>query len=313
MKKLPSYDSPCRASADSQSSTPLDALNVILITHQNHLQQVINHLLQCKQIGLDTEANGFYAYYEKICLIQISDGSVNYIIDPLRVEDCTILRSVLECSGIEKVMHDAVNDVSGLYRDFGIYLENLFDTAVACKLLGRKRRSLRSLIEDYTNMSISKKGQHYNWGARPLGAHHIRYAAADVHYLIPVAQKMKKELERQNLLEKAYEMSQDVASTIIPERSFSSNGYAKIKGFATLKPEEKQIVKRLYTWRDQLARRWDRAPFRVLPNETIIKLAYVKPSNEQELKTLKGVPERFRRGGLARALIRLIGEEQSRS
>lgn len=285
---------------------PSDELIVSLITRPDQLEQLVEHLADCHTIAFDTESNGFYAYYEKVCLIQISDGSVNYIIDPLELRDCSPLKPLLESSEVEKIVHDGVNDVSGMYRDFGIRINNLFDTAVACRLLGRKRRSLAALIEDYVGIKVDKKGQHYNWGSRPLKDCQIEYAALDVNYLPAIARHLKDELARRGLLERAYEKSRVVARSAVPERSFPPDGYTKIKGFWELGDLEKEIVKRLYRWRDYLARRWDRAPFRVMPDMALLELALKKPAEESDLRGLKGIPRRFKKGGLARELLRVI-------
>ncbi|SFM39878.1 ribonuclease D [Thermodesulforhabdus norvegica] len=294
----------------SRPHPPSDELIVSLITRPEELEQLAIHLARCPAIALDTESNGFYAYYEKVCLIQISDGRVSYIIDPLELGDCLPLKPLLESPDIEKIMHDGVNDVSGLYRDFGIRIDNLFDTAVACRLLGRKRRSLAALVEDYLGIRINKKGQQYNWGSRPLKDSHIEYAALDVHYLLIIAQRLKDELAERGLLELAYEKSRGVARSTVPERSFPPDGYTRIKGFWDLGEDERRIVKGLYRWRDFLARRWDRAPFRVMPDIALVELAVMKPADESDLRGLKGIPRRFKKGGLARELLRVIKEWQ---
>ena len=259
-----------------------------------------------RQIAIDTESNGFYAYFEKICLIQINDNRTNYIIDPLTVKDCSPLLSIFENPQIEKIMHDARNDIIGLKRDFGLSMANLFDTSIACRLLGKKKRGLRSLLQEYFQISISKKGQHYNWGKRPLEDSYLYYAALDVHYLIPLASILKNELSHRGLLQKAKSLSESITKLEAQHRTFPSDGYVKLKGFLSLDERGKKIAKELYMWRDVIARQWDSAPFRVLPNETIIKLAKIKPSSCADLKSIKGVPKRFKKGSLMQSLLEII-------
>lgn len=279
-----------------------------IITTDDALCNLVDRLRGRKEIAVDTESNGFYAYYEKTCLIQLSDGIKNYIIDPLSLKDCSALDELFSNSGIEKILHHAVNDVSGLKNDFGFSLSCLFDTYVGCRLLGIKRLGLASLLDSYLDVSISKKGQHYDWSQRPLNKSSLLYAAIDVFYLIPLATRIKEELSRKGLLERAYELSQLVAQRIVPKRRFSERGYTQINGYKDLNEVEKRIVKKVYLFRDEIARQWDRAPFRVLNDEAILKIAIKKPRTLKELGSIKGIPVKFQRGYLGERLVRIVGE-----
>ena len=294
----------------SQDSTFLTRGSIKLIDRQPDLNSLVQKLSHCQHLAVDTEANGFFAYYERVCLIQISDGRENYIIDPLSVKDCSPLRLLCENPDIEKIMHDGMNDVSGLKRDFNISVINLFDTAVACRVLGKKRRGLGSLVEEYFGIKLDKKGQQYNWGKRPLESKYLYYAALDVYFLIPLAEKLKTELAARDLLDIAKERSKAVANSLIPARSFPRNGFARIQGYEDLDDDAKAVVRRLYAWRDSLARRWDRAPFRVLPNNTIVLLAQNKPTTCEDLRRIKGLPRVFKKGSLAKTLLKIIWKEE---
>ena len=51
------------------------------------LSELIDHLSNAQHIAVDTESNSFYAYSERICLIQISTSECDFIIDPLSLND----------------------------------------------------------------------------------------------------------------------------------------------------------------------------------------------------------------------------------
>ena len=42
-------------------------------------------------VTVDIEADGFHRYQEKVALIQISDLDNDYVIDPMMVEDRTLI------------------------------------------------------------------------------------------------------------------------------------------------------------------------------------------------------------------------------
>ena len=75
-------------------------------------------------IGLDIEGNGFFRYPERVCLIQISIGSVPYLIDPLDVEDMEPLGKVLiDSNAVELIKGTEVDYVDGLMRS-GFVISN---------------------------------------------------------------------------------------------------------------------------------------------------------------------------------------------
>jgi len=102
---------------------------------------------QAEIIGVDLEADSFYHYFEKVCLIQIATESASYVIDPLALKDLSALHPVFSDPRIRKVFHGADYDIRSLYRDFRIEVENLFDTQSASKFLGSGRAAWKHCCE----------------------------------------------------------------------------------------------------------------------------------------------------------------------
>jgi ribonuclease D len=49
------------------------------------------------------------------------------------------------------------------------------------------------------------------------------------------------------------------------------------------------VLRELFEWRDQLARRTDKAPFRILNNEPMLLMAQSPPRDMTELKSVRGI------------------------
>src|SRR3972149_9647234 len=111
-----------------------------------HLEGVARILGQEKIIGVDLEADSMYHYFEKVCLLQIATESASYVLDTLALRDLSALHSVFSHPRIRKGFHGADYDIRSLYRDFRLEVENLFDTPVACKLLGLRESGLEALL-----------------------------------------------------------------------------------------------------------------------------------------------------------------------
>ncbi|PJF25183.1 MAG: 3'-5' exonuclease, partial [Phototrophicales bacterium] len=106
------------------------------IDTDDQLRAFADALARVPRIALDTESNSLHAYRERVCLIQISTDSADFIVDPLAGIDLSPLSAIMANPQIEKVAHAAENDVTALKRDFGFSFATLFDTLSAARICG---------------------------------------------------------------------------------------------------------------------------------------------------------------------------------
>ena len=109
-----------------------------LITAKEHLEEVCVEFAKCDRLAFDTESNGFYAHKEKVCLIQISTPTEDFIVDPIAFKDISALGPLFADPKIEKLFHAGEYDVLCLKRDYGFTFANLYDTMIAARILGTK-------------------------------------------------------------------------------------------------------------------------------------------------------------------------------
>jgi ribonuclease D len=279
---------------------------LILIDTPAPLQALVPELAKQQYLAVDTESNGYYAYHERICLIQISTSSEDYIFDPLGIGDLNGLSKLLEDPAIEKIMHAASNDIAGFKRNFHCQVNNLFDTALACKLLGIEQLGLSRIISQYFGVELNKKWQRCDWGLRPLRPEQLEYARLDTHFLIMLRHLLAKDLREHCLWEQAQDVFAKASAQEIPERAFDPRGYRRIRGFRSLNRVGKQVLEALHRYRDRRARELDRAPFRVMSNEALMRLANHRPTSIEELQKAAGLPRPYRSGRLAAELLAVL-------
>src|SRR6185295_2713053 len=97
-----------------------------LVQDARGLERLLAELARQKEIAVDTEADSFFSHREKICLLQVSFGERDYLIDPLAGFDIAPLGALFADAGRLKVFHDGEYDVLLLKRSFGFSFKNLF-------------------------------------------------------------------------------------------------------------------------------------------------------------------------------------------
>lgn len=277
-----------------------------VIESPSDLEALAEKLNNTRYVAIDTESNSFYAYFEKLCLIQISCADEDYVLDPLALNDLQPLAEVLADPGIEKIFHAASNDVMGLKRDFHFRICNLFDTAIACKFLGYRQLGLAKILEEHFGVTLNKKWQRHDWGKRPLEQEQINYARLDTHYLITLRHRLAADLHAQQLWETAKEAFEKACEQVTQDKIFHPEAFMQIHGARTLDFVGKRILRALYLYREEEARRRNRAPFRVLSNEALLRLALQRPKDMRDFSRVKGLPRSYNRSHTAQHLLDLI-------
>lgn len=257
-----------------------------LVDTRSRFLEIITELSQEKILAVDTEANSLYAYQEQVCLIQISSPSRDFILDPLALNDLSPLKEIFHSPSIEKVFHASEYDINILWEDFQIEINNLFDTMIAARLLGRKKLGLDSLLTERFNLSVDKRFQRADWSKRPLPDKMLRYAQIDTHFLIEIRNWLKGQLVEQGRWEIAQSDFQRASRAYLRPRKEKLPPCWRMKKAKKLTPQKAAVLKELSEYRDQVAREKDLPLFKVLGNKTLLALAQACPTSHQEIKKI---------------------------
>jgi ribonuclease D len=265
-----------------------------IVESRADLDSLAQDLLREKVIAVDTEADSFYHYFDKTCLVQIATRRQIYLVDPLALNgasDLSLLAPVFASPDTRKVFHAAEYDLFVLKRDCSFQFANLFDTMISAQLLGYPSVGLASIAERHFDVKLPKDEQRSDWSLRPLRQRQLNYAAADVLYLIDLAEILSKELRAVKRMRWAKEEFETLTRREWPDRQFDELGYLRIKGARRLDPKGLSILRELYLMRDARARELDRPPFKVLGNRTLFEIAERKPRKLAELSEIKGITD----------------------
>ncbi len=265
-----------------------------IIERRADLDALAQDLQGEKVLAIDTEADSFYHYFDKTCLVQIATRRQIYLIDPLAIggpAELSPLGPIFASPTITKIFHAAEYDIFVLKRDCSFQFQNLFDTMVSAQLLGYPSVGLAGLTERHFQVNLPKDEQRSDWSRRPLSNAQLNYAAADVLYLVNLADKLKAELRAAKRTRWAQEEFEALTRREWPDRVFDEIGYLRIKGARRLEPKSLSILRELYLMRDARAREMDRPPFKVLGNRTLLEIAEQKPTKASDLGQIKGITD----------------------
>ena len=274
---------------------PLDLPPPTLVEDEAGLRDLLADLKGQEVIAVDTEADSFFSYQEKVCLIQITVEDRDYLVDPLADVDVRGLGEVFADPSRTKVFHDGEYDVLIMKRDYDFEFAGLFDTRIAAAALGEANPGLASVLDKRFDVQLDKSLQRSNWKKRPLSQAQIAYARLDTRYLIPLMGEQRAELrerEREMIVDGECRRLEQLQP---PRRIFHADDFMKIKGARTLKGKAQQRLRELYVARDRQARRRDVPPFKVLSNKALLAIAEGNPRNESELARVEGFSPRLAR------------------
>lgn len=266
----------------------IDETPLVLVEDRATLEKVALRLAASPIVAVDTESDSFHHYQEKVCLLQFSDPEGDIIVDPLACDnDMSPLAPVFANPNIVKVFHGADYDIVCLKRDYGFEIHNLFDTMISSQQLGLERVGLADLIGEFFGVDVDKKYQRHDWAHRPLLDEHIEYARGDTHWLLALREILTRRLIKQGRLDRVLEECRILERREWEGRRFDPDGWLRVKtGTVHLDDVSKRVLRRLWLYRDDQAKRSDRPPFKTIPDPVLVEVAAAQPMNDDELERL---------------------------
>jgi ribonuclease D len=276
-----------------------------MVDTEQKLESFLPQLQRASWVAVDTEADSLHAYPEKVCLIQISTVSGDSLIDPLAGFSIDPLLEAL--GGHQLIMHGADYDLRLLRKHHEFIPSGIFDTMLAARLLGVRQFSLSHLANVYLGVKLEKGPQKANWALRPLTERMERYARNDTHYLKPLADRLKLDLEAKQRLGWHQESCARLIADSTKYTPADIDSVWRLKGSHLLGPPALAILRELWQWRETEAINANRPPFFVMSHENLVEIAGAAATAHPIDPFLPKHFSERRRGGLTKAIARGLG------
>ena len=159
-------------------------------------------------LAVDTETMGLITARDRLCVVQISDGSGDEHLvrfGPGSSYDAPNLKAVLADRARVKLYHFARFDLAAIEYYLGVVAAPVFCTKIASKLVRTytDRHGLKNLVEELLGQTISKQQQSSDWGGPVINDAQREYAASDVRYLHALRDELTTRLVREGRMELA--------------------------------------------------------------------------------------------------------------
>jgi ribonuclease D len=234
-------------------------------------------------VAVDAERASGYRYGQKAYLVQLRRaGAGTGLVDPIPLPDLSVVQEAI--ADAEWVLHAANQDLPCL-AEIGLVPARVFDTELAARLAGLPRVGLGAVVESLLGYSLQKGHSAADWSTRPLPEEWLVYAALDVEVLVDLRDALAALLEEQGKTEWARQEFEAILTAGPPAPK--ADPWRRTSGVHGLRNRRQLgMLRSLWQARDELARRRDVAPGRVLPDAAMVSAVQADPRTEAALLEL---------------------------
>lgn len=258
---------------------------------QDHLSLVnlCETFKQSSLLAIDTEFVRTRTLYPKLGLLQVSNGDIIALIDPVTIDDISPFWSLMADQNICKVLHACSEDLEVFLTAANCKPVNLIDSQIMMSFLGHGlSMGYAAMVQHFTSVELDKSESRTDWIKRPLTSRQLTYAEADVEYLHQIYPKIHQLVSEAGWLEAAQQETQ----TMI-DRKFSPIDadlmYLNIKMNWKLAPKQLNALKFLARWRYQEAQKRDLPLGFIAKDHTLIAIAQRNPISVGAMIGIEGV------------------------
>ncbi len=169
--------------------------------HHVHQGDLPANLHLSGDIAVDTEAMGLNNKRDRLCLVQLSDGSgAAHLVQFERGRyQAPNLVKLLSDPSRTKIFHFARFDLAIIREYLGVRLAPVYCTRTASRLARTytDKHGYKDICKELLGVDISKQQQSSDWGTPTLSQEQIDYAAADVLHLHKLRDKLNTMIERE--------------------------------------------------------------------------------------------------------------------
>lgn len=269
------------------------------IENSEQLKAFCDKIRSATTVCFDTEFVSEDNYRPDLCLLQIAAAGQLAVVDT-HAADATAFWELIAEPGRETVVHAGREELRFCKAAIGCRPHQLVDVQIAAAFIGLEYpAAYGTLISKLIGKSLPKGETRTDWRRRPLSENQITYALQDVLYLEQLRDLLVAEIDRHGRLE--WLRSEMLAWQQSVEDAEQGERWRRVSGISGMSSRALAILRELWHWRDEEARRRNLPPKRVLRDDLLVELAKRGTSDPKRIGAVRGLE----RGDLQRNMPKL--------
>ena len=270
------------------------------VVDQTTLSQFLGEIVKDDSLlAIDAERASGFRYSQRAYLIQVASKSGTiFMIDPVALESIPGWEKLVSNAINPRtwILHAATQDLPCL-AELGLSPKQIIDTELAARIAGKERVGLGSLAQELLDFELAKEHSAADWSQRPLSREMLDYGALDVDILHELWEALEQDLEAQGKLSWVQEEFEHLLS--FKPKAPLEEPWRNLPGIVKIKDQKKlKVAASLWLARDEIARKEDVAPGRLIPDRSIMTAVELMPKTKRELADTKAFHGRASRSRL---------------
>ncbi len=257
------------------------------ITDERDLESLCDRLAIAPLVGLDTEFVSEDTFHPELCLVQLITPEEAAVVDPQRVDVRPLWHAVSQAAGVV-VWHAGREELNFLLRSAGKMPKRIFDVQIAAGFASNEYpAAYSSVVGKFLGQQPMKGEQRTDWRRRPLSEAQISYALEDVRYLLPLYDRLTALLAMRG--RRAWFDEEMVAWRDEVSSAQERKDWRRVSGIGSLNWRSLAIVRELWHWRQDEARRLNQPPKRLLRDDLLVEIAKRKIDHPDQILAIRGM------------------------
>lgn len=260
-----------------------DSLPVHWVASQSQLDTLVDTIDTLDVVALDSEFIKRNTFYPILALVQVNTGEEIYLIDAPKLDLSEFWQALIE---IPKMIWYACGEDLAIF--YGLTqcppLDNVFDVQIGVAYLtGDLQAGYAKALSQFLGLSLDKSESQSDWLMRPLTDSQMRYAAADVRYLLVLDGVVKHKLAQKLLMNYVIEDCQSYAKELYRREHMPSDQWYLEHALPKYTPAQLAVLQQVVIWRDELARSINCPRSHILNKQALREVIESLPKNLKEL------------------------------
>ncbi|HTN75393.1 MAG TPA: HRDC domain-containing protein [Pirellulaceae bacterium] len=258
------------------------------ITTDQQLKDYCASIHGAKAICFDTEFVSEDNYRPDLCLLQIAAAGTLAVVDTHAVEDINPFWELIAETGRETIVHAGREEFRFCKAAIGKRPHGLLDIQIAAALIGLEYpAAYGTLISRLVGKTLSKGETRTDWRRRPLSENQLTYALQDVVYLEQIRDILVEQIDKMG--RRSWLETEMLAWQQQVEDAENGERWRRVSGISGMSAKSLAILRELWHWREEEAKRRNIPAKRVLRDDLLVELAKRGTADPKRISAVRGL------------------------